>query len=98
MRIVPPLPCAGGGSRALGMQLAYAARGRGPAPTPSTMGFAPWNPDSMHSYAERQARMPTGKLEQVFYDPALILEEFGPISTYPVAHYGNDTKPTLAKR
>src|SRR6187551_20299 len=52
---------------------AYAASGKGrPRPLHSLRGAcAPSNPDSMHSYAERLARMPTGKLEPAAHDHCL---------------------------
>ena len=56
--------CGAGEWCQLAALFAYAARGWGPSPNTSAMGFAPSNPDSMLVLIERLARMPTGRLVQ----------------------------------
>jgi hypothetical protein len=53
--------------------LALRGRRQGAAalPAPTARGFAPGYPNLMWSHNECQTRMPTGRLEQAIYDPAL---------------------------
>jgi hypothetical protein len=46
-------------------------QGAAAPPAPLARDCVPWNPDSMHSYAKRLARMPTGRVEQAIHDPAI---------------------------